>query len=93
MKLLLSEVLFTFARAVLLRGEEVVGVHLSTIPRLSATGSSSSLSASFLQTWMFFSVPGGAVCAVLSLLCVDLQRVPGENPRAKRSEMGSFTKH
>lgn len=31
-----STVLFT--SAVLLRGEEVVGVHLSTIPRLSATG-------------------------------------------------------
>lgn len=34
---------FLFASAVLLRGEEVVGVHLSTIPRLSATGLSFSI--------------------------------------------------
>lgn len=29
----------------------------------------------------------------LKLFFKILQRVPGENPRAKRSEMDSFTKH
>lgn len=102
MKLLLSEVLSAFARAVLLRGEEVVGVHLSTIPRLSATGWSSTLSVSFLQTWLFFSVPGGAVVwraqPALVLICSEfLGKTPGQSvqrwvpSRSTRRDVNSST--